>query len=68
MVTEGIMAKEKNERRSTEERRSGRDRRKLNPSKYTGIEKRFGPDCRGCQDRRDEGDDWVEYQSPVVKK
>lgn len=56
------------DRRTEEERRSGVDRRKLNPSRYTGIEKRFDKDCRTSQDRRDDGKPWLEYQSPEIKK
>ncbi|HCY88541.1 MAG TPA: hypothetical protein DHV36_25625 [Desulfobacteraceae bacterium] len=62
------MAEKSEERRSREERRSGMDRRKLNPQRYTGIEKRFTPDCRGSQDRREEGSTWTEHQSPEIKK
>lgn len=62
------MVEKKKERRGQEERRSGNDRRKLNPSNYTGIEKRFNPDCRSSNDRRNEGEAWIEYLSPVLKK
>lgn len=62
-----MMEKEK-ERRDQEERRSGIDRRHLNRFNYTGIEKRFCPDCRSGSDRRQNKGDWIEYQSPVLKK
>ena len=56
------------ERRTREERRSGVDRRKLNPATYTGPEKRLNPDGRSRTDRRDDGETWIEYQAPVLKK
>lgn len=62
------MMKKNKDRRGQEDRRSGVDRRKLNPSNYTGIEKRFNPDCRSCNDRRNDGEHWIEYLSPVLKK
>ena len=65
---EAIMEEKNKERRDQKERRSGVDRRRLNPSKYTGVEKRFDPDCRNSKDRRSDGDTWVEYLSPVIKK
>ena len=61
------MVREKTERRNREERRSGVDRRKLNTSNYTGIEKRSNPDCRSCNDRRNDGNTWIEYLSPSLK-
>ena|GEM_PF-1928708 len=64
-----MVGKEKEkERRDQEERRSGTDRRRLNPLNYTGIEKRCNPDCRSGCDRRKNKGDWIEYQSPVLKK
>ena len=62
-----IMSTTGKERRNHRERRSGVDRRKLNPAIYTGIEKRFDPDCRCGNDRRDNRDPWIEYQSPILK-
>ncbi|WDP91263.1 MAG: hypothetical protein HUN04_16790 [Desulfobacter sp.] len=60
---------EKNkERREREERRSGVDRRRLNTSNYTGVEKRSNPECRNGVDRRDDGETWIEYLAPVRKK
>nr|WP_319493017.1 hypothetical protein [uncultured Desulfobacter sp.] len=58
----------KQERRGQDERRSGTDRRRLTPVNYTGIEKRINPDCRSGSDRRDHRGNWIEYQSPVLKK
>jgi len=55
------------ERRRNKERRSGIDRRLLNPPKYTGIERRIDPECRTCKDRRREGQPLVEHQSPFLK-
>ena len=62
------MMEKKQERRDQDERRSGTDRRRLNPVNYTGIEKRLNPDCRSGSDRRDNKGNWIEYQSPVIKK
>ncbi|WP_320042781.1 hypothetical protein [uncultured Desulfobacter sp.] len=62
------MIKKETERRDQIERRSGIDRRRLNPLNYTGIEKRFCPDCRSGSDRRQNTGVWIEYQSPVLKK
>ncbi|WP_022666744.1 hypothetical protein [Desulfospira joergensenii] len=62
------MVGKKKERRVQEERRSGVDRRRLNTSKYTGIEKRSDPDCRSGDDRRNDKGTWVEYLPPVLKK
>ncbi|NDY74221.1 hypothetical protein DO021_20295 [Desulfobacter hydrogenophilus] len=62
------MVKKEKERRGQEERRSGIDRRRLNPLNYTGIEKRFNPDCRESNDRRKNKGNWIEYQSPLLKK
>jgi hypothetical protein len=68
MAKEGIMMEKNKERRGQEERRSGTDRRRLNPVNYTGIEKRRNPDCRSGNDRRNNRENWIEYQSPVLKK
>ena len=62
------MVGKKKKRRDQEERRSGVDRRRLNTSNYTGIEKRSNPDCRSNDDRRNDRETWVEYLSPVLKK
>lgn len=62
------MVGKKKERRVQEERRSGIDRRRLNTSSYTGIEKRSVPDCRSSYDRRNDRETWVEYLPPVLKK
>jgi len=62
------MIKKTKDRRGQEERRSGVDRRRLNTSNYAGIEKRYNPDCRSCNDRRNDGEIWVEYLSPAQKK
>ena len=40
------------ERRNNKERRSGIDRRRINPPKYTGIERRKDPEGRSGNDRR----------------
>ncbi len=68
MILEGSMEEKKKERRNQEERRSGVDRRRLNASHYTGIEKRSCPDCRDSNDRRNDRESWVEYLAPVLKK
>ena len=55
------------ERRRNKERRSGIDRRLLNPPEYPGIERRIDPECRSCKDRRREGQPLLEHQSPFLK-
>jgi len=50
------------ERRNNKERRSGIDRRRINPPKYTGIEKRNDPECRSGNDRRKDPESWSELQ------
>ena len=54
------------ERRRNKERRSGTDRRRLNPPKYTGIERRIDSECRSCRDRR-QGKPLIEHQAPFLK-
>jgi len=54
------------ERRRNKERRSGIDRRLLNPPKYPGIERRIDPECRSCKDRR-QGKPIIEQQTPFIK-
>jgi hypothetical protein len=68
MMMEGIMMEKKQDRRGQDERRSGVDRRRLNTSRYTGIEKRSDPDCRSSSDRRNDREAWMEYLSPALKK
>lgn len=62
------MVEKKKDRRGQEERRSGIDRRRFNTSNYTGVEKRFNPECRKGVDRRDDGEHWIEYLAPVPNK
>lgn len=62
------MIEKEKDRRAQEERRSGIDRRRRNALNYAGIEKRFDPDCRCGNDRRNNRENWIEYQSPVLKK
>ena len=52
--------------RNKGDRRSGTDRRRINPPKYTGIDRRIDPDCRDCCDRREDNEDWSELQSPDI--
>jgi hypothetical protein len=47
-----------------QERRSGKDRRRINPARYSGIEKRLLTECRDLFDRREAHETWLEYQSP----
>jgi hypothetical protein len=56
----------KKERRRNKERRSGIDRRRLNPPEYPGIERRRDPECRSCKDRR-QGKPIIEHQIPFIK-
>lgn len=56
------------ERRNKSERRSGIDRRTLNPPKFTGIDKRFDTDCRSGEDRRENFESWSEIQLPCDRK
>ena len=50
------------ERRRGRERRNGVDRRKANPSTYTGIEKRMDYAGRSGRDRRENTDWWSELK------
>ncbi len=58
------MNAQKNCRRK-QERRSGKDRRHINPPRYSGIEKRLLTECRNPVDRREEHETWLEYQPPM---
>jgi len=54
-------------RRNNKDRRSGIDRRRINPPKYTGIEKRIDPECRSGKDRRTNIEPWSELQLRHVR-
>jgi hypothetical protein len=49
------------------ERRSGVDRRRTNPRRYTGVERRIDPDCRSSRDRRQDKGPWSELQMPHIR-
>ncbi|MDJ0883130.1 MAG: hypothetical protein QNJ48_03170 [Desulfobacterales bacterium] len=49
------------------ERRSGIDRRRTNPRRYTGVERRIDPDCRSSRDRREDNGQWSELQMPHIR-
>ncbi len=49
------------------ERRSGIDRRRNNPSRYTGVERRIDSDCRSSLDRRRENAPWTELQMRRIR-
>lgn len=54
------------ERRNGRERRSGVDRRKLRPGRYTGVERRVVIECRSGDDRRAMSAPWTELQERRV--
>ncbi len=54
-------------KRSPADRRSGVDRRRINPRRYTGIERRIDPDCRSSRDRREDNGPWLELQMPRIR-
>ena len=60
--TEDRMMELHQERRNNKERRFGIGRRRINPPKYTGIEKRNDPECRSGNDRRKGPESWSELQ------
>jgi hypothetical protein len=49
------------------ERRSGVDRRRTNPRRYTGVERRIDTDCRSSRDRREDNGAWSELQMPHIR-
>jgi hypothetical protein len=49
------------------DRRSGIDRRRINPPRYYGIEKRMDPESRSGKDRRDLQQEWTEYQPRCIR-
>ncbi len=61
------MEESKEKRRATD-RRSGVDRRRINPPRYTGIEKRMDPQCRSGIDRRENREFWSELQTACITK
>jgi hypothetical protein len=54
-------------RRNKKDRRSGIDRRRIDPPKFTGIEKRIDSECRSGVDRREDIEPWSELQLRHVK-
>jgi hypothetical protein len=54
-------------RRRILERRSGVDRRRTNPRRYTGVERRVDTDCRSSRDRRADNGPWSELQMPHIR-
>ena len=56
------------EKRRGSERRSGVDRRRTNPSRYTGVERRIDSDCRSSLDRRRESAPWSELQMRRIRR
>ncbi len=55
------------DKRCGAERRSGIDRRRNNPSRYTGVERRIDSDCRSSLDRRRENAPWTELQMRRIR-
>ncbi|MDJ0802801.1 MAG: hypothetical protein QNI89_04015 [Desulfobacterales bacterium] len=49
------------------ERRSGIDRRCINPGRYTGVDRRIDSDCRSSRDRRSDNAPWTELQMPRIR-